>query len=161
MLSTPHSSDDEVIFYCLVHNYNHRARSSILKSTGYQNAFPWEICTMVRSSPNWEPVRLVDDSESDESFRQRQSEAKEEKKANRRLNELNKTVREEIDTRLWATMYLQYLMKRIHTAAPVHIEFTDLPNIKNLSLSDEALAPSPEEHLERPFRDLSLEIQLL
>lgn len=111
---------------------------------------------------NWEPIRLDDGSESDESFRQRLSEAEEEKKAYRRLNELSKRVREKIDTRLWATMYLRYLMKRIHTVAPVHIEFrdTDLPNIKNLSLSDEALAHSPEEHLERPFQDLSVEIQL-
>lgn len=109
---------------------------------------------------NRELVRFDDDSESDESFCQRRNKANAEKTANHRLNELNRKVREEIDTRLWATMYLQYVVKRVHNTAPVHIEFTNLPNIANLSLSDKAPAPSIKEPLDPPFQDLSLEFQL-
>lgn len=110
--------------------------------------------------PNWRPVRLAGSSESDESFSQRKHKAEVENTANRRLEKLSKEVREEIDTRLWATMYLQYLVKRIHITALARIEFTDLPNVGDLSLTEKMPTPSPEEHLEPPFQDLSVEIQL-
>jgi hypothetical protein len=109
---------------------------------------------------NRHPVRFAESSESDESFTHRKHKAEAEKTVNRRLNKLSKEVREEIDTRLWATMYLQYLVKRIHTTAPARIEFTDLPNIGNLSLVENMPTPSPEEHLEPSFQYLSFGIQL-
>lgn len=107
-----------------------------------------------------EPHGFVDGSKSDESLRQWQDEVKEEMTANRRLNGLNKKVMEEIDTRLWATKYLQYLTKRIYGTAPVPIKFTDPPSIENLSLSEEALPPPPKKQAEWPFKDLPLDTQL-
>lgn len=109
---------------------------------------------------NWGLVRFANDSESDENFRQRESKANEKKKANHRLNKLSMEVRAEIDTRLWAVMYVQYLVKRVHNTDPVHIEFTGLPNIARLSLSDNAAAPSLKEPLDPPFQYLSLGTQL-
>ncbi|KAI3567895.1 hypothetical protein IWW34DRAFT_839166 [Fusarium oxysporum f. sp. albedinis] len=58
-------------------------------------------------------------------------------------------------------MYLQYLIERIHTTALVHINFSDLPNLQNLSLSDETPSPSPRgELIQQPFEDLSLDLQI-
>ncbi|KAJ0132013.1 Uncharacterized protein HZ326_24892 [Fusarium oxysporum f. sp. albedinis] len=74
---------------------------------------------------------------TDESFHQRQRETNEKRIANRILNELSSKVREETEARFWATMYLQYLMKRIHNTERIFIEFKDLPDIKRLSLGDE------------------------
>jgi hypothetical protein len=106
-------------------------------------------------------ISFDDSSETIECFNQRKNETREEMAANRRLNDRSKEVREEIDTRLWATTYLQYLMERIHTTAPVHIDFSDLPNLQNLSLSDEIPSLSPRgEPIQQPFGDLSLDLQI-
>ncbi|KAH7247254.1 uncharacterized protein BKA55DRAFT_676723 [Fusarium redolens] len=60
-----------------------------------------------------------------------------------------------------ATMYLQYLMERIHITALVHIDFSDLPNLQNLSLSDVIPSLSPRgEPIQQPFEDLSLDLQI-
>jgi hypothetical protein len=108
-----------------------------------------------------QPFPFEDSSETIEIFTQRKNENREEMAANRRLNDISKQVREEIDTRLWATMYFQYLIERIHTTALVHIDFSDLPNLENLSLSDENPSPSPRgELIQQPFEDLSLDLQI-
>lgn len=85
----------------------------------------------------------------------------EEKSANHRLNNLNKEVREEIDTRLWATMYLNHFVKRIYTPAIVTIELNDLPNISQLSLKGEPLTTtSPEREHKPPFDESPLDLQV-
>ena len=107
---------------------------------------------------NWGPVRSP--NESDEGFHHRHNKANERKTADRRLNKLNMEVRAEIDTRLWAIMYAQYLVKRVRNTDTVHIEFTDLPSIARLSMGDSVPAPPLNEPLKPPFQDQPLEIQL-
>lgn len=107
------------------------------------------------------PVRIVDSTETDEDFAARQKEAGKEHVVNRRLNNISKRVREEIDTRLWAAMYLQYLTGRIYVTDLVRIRLSDLPDLQNLSLSDEGLSLSPSgEHVEQPFEHLAVELQI-
>ncbi|KAL2208258.1 hypothetical protein CC79DRAFT_1334029 [Sarocladium strictum] len=107
-------------------------------------------------------LRMADSNETDESFHERKREHNELKAINRRLNNLNTEVRELIDTRLWATMYLNYFITRIHTTTTADIEFNDLPKLGKLSVKDEPLPtpPSLKEKYEPPFHEESLELQV-
>lgn len=91
--------------------------------------------------------RPTDSGETDTGFYQRQQECREKNKANRLLNAKSKEVVEEIYDRLWATMYLHYLVERVHRSDRVLIEFSDLPDLQSLSMSDNeprTASPTPD-----------------
>lgn len=107
------------------------------------------------------PVGFADSSEPEEELAERQSESRIRNAANDSLNSKSKRVKEEIETRLWAAMYLQYLMERIPAAEPVSIRLTDLPDLSKLSLSETTFSPSPpRQPLEQTFEHLSVEHQI-
>ncbi|KAF7551837.1 hypothetical protein G7046_g7602 [Stylonectria norvegica] len=105
---------------------------------------------------------------------QQREDAEKRKTIRRELNAKSEEVREEIETRLWASMYLQYLVKRINatervridlsdrdrieSSDRVRIESSDLPDIQSLRVSDEGHSPSVDDARGR-FQELPLEIQ--
>jgi hypothetical protein len=62
---------------------------------------------------------VTSSGESDERFLERQRAAEE----NNEIKRLNKKVRKEIQTRLWAAMYLGHFAKRVQNTDRVLIEF--------------------------------------
>lgn len=86
--------------------------------------------------PEKTAVRIAERSETDAEFYQRKQEAQKKNEAIRCLNAKSKEVDEAIHERLWATMYLEYLVERVHISDRALIEFSDLPGLPKFRLSD-------------------------
>lgn len=102
-------------------------------------------------------------NELDEESKKRiQQEDREREATDNRLNDISKKTIEEIGTRLWAAMYLKYLMGRIYATDRVHVQLSDpvVLGLQNLSLSSEESSPSTRGSLEEEFEKLPKELQV-
>jgi hypothetical protein len=81
----------------------------------------------------------------------RQEKVKRDIRVNSLLNKQSAEIVDAIKSRLWATMYLRYLLGRMNDAEPAHIRFPDLAGVQTLSLEDERQPPPPSE--EQTFED--------
>lgn len=103
--------------------------------------------------------RFTDKGETDAGFIQRKQETREKNNANRLLNAKSKEVDEEIHDCLWATMYLHYLVERVHRSDRVLIEFSDLPDLQSLSIIDnEPRTASPAPVFDRQPYELQIQV---
>ena len=82
------------------------------------------------------PVRRHDSDETDKAFAQRQQLWDQRNKNNALLNAKSRAVRDELDERLRALMYLQHLAHRVNRTDLVRIHFSDLLPISSLSVDN-------------------------
>ena len=107
---------------------------------------------MVQRPHIGQAVRLSGSGETDEDFHHRSQSLQEENRLNDRLNIKSKEVRKALDERLWASMYLRYLVEQVSYAGTVYIHFSDLPDIAHLSIQDSesyavaSVKPSTQPH---------------
>jgi hypothetical protein len=106
-------------------------------------------------------VRLRGSGETDEDFRHRSRSRQEENRLNDRLNIKSKEVGEALDERLWASMYLKYLVERVNYAGTVYTHFPDLPDIAHLSIQDsESYAAASVDPSTQPHFKVSTECHI-
>jgi hypothetical protein len=97
-------------------------------------------------------VRLSGSGETNEDFRHRSQSLQEENRLNDRLNIKSNEVGKALDERLWASMYLKYLVERVSYAGTVYTCFSDLLDIAHLSIQDSesyavaSVEPSTQSH---------------
>jgi hypothetical protein len=99
--------------------------------------------------------------ETDDDFRHRSQSLQEKNRLNDRLNIKSKEVGKALDERLWASMYLKYLVERVNYAGMVYIHFSDLPDISHLSIQDsESYAAASVELSTQPHFKVSTECHI-
>ncbi|KAK1967152.1 hypothetical protein LY78DRAFT_669225 [Colletotrichum sublineola] len=89
-----------------------------------------------RHKNNHYPAVIKRITKVDTTFYQRQQDALEKCASNRFLDDKSTEIEEELHQKLWALMYLPHIIERIDNADPVHIEFSDLPDLQTLRATD-------------------------
>ncbi len=120
------------------------------------------ICNRVDNS---RVCRFSDSSETEEDILLRDQRLQEKNKTNRRLNNLSKGVRRELNEREWASVYLEHLAGRVNEDAEVRIEFHNMPDTGSLSVDDNrdlyASGDAEELHEQKSRATTDLQLSIL